>query len=204
MQKTNTKQKLIPIIPDERIVEQIYFIRGEKVMFDRDLAELYEVKTKELNKAIKRNIKRFPADFMFQLNKQESEMFLRFQIGTLNKDENLISQSVISKKGRGQHLKYLPYVFTEQGVAMLSAILKSDRAVEVSIHIVRVFIKMRKLLSTHKELREKIEKMELENKENFKIIFKVIAKLMATEPKSEGLKIIGFDYSKNEEHHSKS
>ena len=176
------KQKTAEIIPDERIFGRIYYIRGEKVMFDRDIAELYGVKTKELNKAVKRNIERFPDDFMFQLTKSESDLFLRFQNGTLKTDM------------RGKHVKYLPYVFTEQGVAMLSAVLKSRRAIEVSIQIVRVFIKMRKLLASNKELRDKIEKMERENKENFKVIFKVISKLMATNPeKGRGeLKVIGF------------
>jgi len=185
MQKTKLKQKQksIAIIPDETIVGKIYYIRGEKVMFDKDLADLYEVTTGNLNKAIKRNINRFPDDFMFQLNKDEADMFLRFQNGSLKKD------------GRGQHLKYSPYVFTEQGVAMLSAVLKSERAVGVSIHIVRIFIRMRKLLATHKDLQNKFEKMERENKENFKVIFKVMAKLMATDPKDEKLKIIGFEYN---------
>lgn len=174
------KQKTTEIIPDERIFGRIYYIRGEKVMFDRDIAELYGVKTKELNKAVKRNIERFPEDFMFQLTKSESGIFLRFQNGTLKSDM------------RGKHVKYLPYVFTEQGVAMLSAVLKSRRAVEVSIQIVRVFIKMRKLLSTHKELRDKIEKMEKENKDNFNTIFKVISKLMGTNSEKGELKIVGF------------
>jgi len=139
-------------------------------MFDRDLAMLYGVETKVLNQAVKRNKKRFPDDFMFQLNKFETDIFSRSQIVTLKK---------------GQNIKYFPYVFTEQGVAMLSSVLKSERAIEVNIQIIRVFIKMKKLLSTHKELREKIEKMEKSNKENFKIIFKVMAKFMTTNPKSE-------------------
>lgn len=151
-------------------------------MFDRDLAILYGVTTGNLNKAVKRNIKRFPDDFMFQLNKKEAGIFLRFQDGSLKKDK------------RGQHIKYLPYVFTEQGVAMLSSVLKSQRAIEVSIQIVRVFIRMRKLLATHKDLQNKIEKMEKENKENFEIIFKVLAKLMKSDPKDKNqeMKIIGF------------
>ncbi|MFZ2975532.1 MAG: ORF6N domain-containing protein [Candidatus Moraniibacteriota bacterium] len=183
--KTIPKQKSLSIIPDERIVGKIYLIRGEKVMFDRDLAELYEVETKALNRAVKRNIKRFPADFMFQLDKNESEIFSRYHSGTLKEDANLKSQIVTSRDDKnlryqigtsrsqivtlkkGQNIKYRPYVFTEQGVAMLSAVLKSERAIEVSIQIVRVFIKMKKLLTTHKELREKIEKMEKSNKENF-------------------------------------
>lgn len=175
------KQKLLSVILDEQIIEKIYFIRGEKVMFDRDLAILYGVTTSNLNKAVKRNIKRFPSDFMFQLNKTESSIFLRFQSGILKKDK------------RGQHMKYLPYVFTEQGVAMLSAVLRSERAIEVSIQIVRVFIKMRKLLATHKELWEKIEKMEKKYNQNFKEVFSVITRLIKTDPRDKELKIIGFE-----------
>lgn len=97
------------------------------------------------------------------------------------------------KNGRGQHLKYSPHVFTEQGVAMLSSVLNSDRAIQVNIQIIRTFTKLRKMLSTHNDLRNKIERMEKENKDNFKVVFKVIAKLMATELKDEKLKRIGFD-----------
>jgi len=184
IKKMDSKQKTNPIniIPEETIIGKIYYIRGEKVIFDRDLADLYGVTTGNLNKAVKRNIKRFPEDFMFQLNKDEAVVFLRFQTGILNKNK------------RGQHMKYRPYVFTEQGVAMLSAVLKSERAIEVSIHIMRIFIKMRKLLTVHKDLQSKLEKMERENKENFKVIFKIITKLMANDPKDKNkeLKIIGF------------
>jgi phage regulator Rha-like protein len=202
-------------VPDERIMSQIYFIRGEKVMFDRDLAELYGVETKALNRAVKRNIDRFPKDFMFQLSEKEVNAFsnfqfgslknenwkspdvasnskesLRCQIGTLNNDASLRSQIVTLKKGRGQHLKYSPYVFTEQGVAMLSAVLKSKRAVAVSIQIVRTFVKLREILSTHKQLREKVELMEDKYDKSFKVVFQMIARLMKEdiEPK----KRIGF------------
>ena len=186
------KQKSLSIIPDERIIGKIYYIRGEKVMFDRDLAALYEVETKALNRAVRRNIKRFPKDLMFQLNEKEAKI-LRYQFGTLESDKNLRYQFGTSSYG-GR--RYLPLVFTEQGVLMLSAVLKSERAIEVSLQIVRVFIRMRKILATHKELRDKIESMDRENKKNFKIIFKVIAKLMATGPKDNELKIIGFKEKK--------
>ncbi len=209
------KKEKKSLVPDERIISQIYFIRGEKVMFDRDLAELYGVETKVLNQSIKRNIDRFPKDFMFQLNEKETTAFSSFQNGSLN-DENLKSQSVTSnnkkslrfqngilnnsnslrsqivtlKKGRGQHLKYAPYVFTEQGVAMLSAILKSKKAVAVSIQVVRTFVRLREILSTHKQLREKVELMENKYDKSFKVIFQMIARMMKedTEPK----KRIGF------------
>jgi len=127
----------------ERIANQIYLIRGEKVMLDSDLAELYLVETKNLNKAVKRNIKRFPDDFMFQLTKEENDA-LKFQIGT-------------SKEGRGGR-RTLPYAFSEQGVSMLSSVLNSDRAIDVSIAIIRTFVRMREILATHKDLASTVNK----------------------------------------------
>lgn len=185
------KTKTLSIIPDERIIGKIYFIRGEKVMFDRDLAVLYGVATKVLNQSVKRNIDRFPADFMFKLNKDEMENW-KSQIAASNNVESLRSQIVTSKRG-GR--RYEAYVFTEQGVAMLSSVLNSKRAILVNIQIMRTFTRMRRMLTSNKNLREKIEKLERsdnKNKENIKIIFKVIAKFMATDPKDKGLKIIGF------------
>lgn len=205
----NEKQ---PIIPNERIMNQIYFIRGEKVMFDRDLAELYGVTTGNLNKAVKRNSDRFPKDFMFQLSEKEANAFSSFQFGILN-DENLKSQSVTSSDKKSLRFqsgilvnnenlrfqngissyggrRYAPYVFTEQGIAMLSAVLKSKRAIAVSIQIVRTFVKLREILSTHKQLREKVELMEDKYDKSFKVVFQMIARLMKedTQPK----KRIGF------------
>jgi len=173
-------------VPDERIMSQIYFIRGEKVIFDRDLSELYAVETKTLNRAVKRNIDRFPKDFMFQLNEKEATTFSSFQAGSL-KDKNLKYQIGTSSWGGRRKL---PYVFTEQGIAMLSAVLKSKRAVAVSIQIVRTFVKLREILSTHKQLREKVELMEDKYDKSFKVVFQMIARLMKedTEPK----KRIGF------------
>lgn len=162
------------IIPSERIIKRIFWLRGEKVMLDSDLAELYEVLTGNLNKAVKRNIERFPADFMFQLNKEEFN--------------SLIFQSGISK-GRGGKRK-LPYVFTEPGVAMLSSVLKSRRAVAVNIQIVRTFIQLRKMLMTHEVLRKKIEAMEQKYDKRFKAVFDVLRQLLKEE--SEPMKKIGF------------
>jgi len=159
------KNKTVATIPDERIIGKIYYIRGKKVMFDRDLAKLYGVATFNLNKAVKRNLDRFPEDFMFQLNKDEFQAM------------SLIFQNGISKKGHGGTRK-LSYVFTEQGVAMLSAILKSKRAVAVSIQIVRTFVKLREILSTHKRLQEKMELLEKKYDKNFKVVFEIIARLM--------------------------
>ena len=126
------------------IQSKIYEIRGQKVMLDRDLAELYQVTTGNLNKAVKRNLKRFPPDFMFQLTAEEWEA-LRFQIGIL-------------KNGRGVHTKYLPYVFTEQGLAMLSGILNSDIAINVNISIMRAFVDIRQMIASPKT--NKIDELE--------------------------------------------
>ena len=168
------------LVPIEVIERKIYLVRAQKVMLDSDLAALYEVETSNLNKAVKRNIERFPEDFMFQLTKEEADA-LRFQIG-------------ISKtKGRGGR-RYLPYAFTEQGVAMLSSVLRSDRAVQVNIAIMRVFVRLREFLSTHKELAKKLaaleRKMEKHDTE-IKIIFDAIRKLMT--PPDKKTKRIGFE-----------
>ena len=145
-------------------------------MFDKDLAGLYEVETKMLNRAVRRNIDRFPEDFMFQLNKQEIKLWsLRFQFGTLK---------------RGQHVKYAPLVFTEQGVAMLSSVLHSQQAIQVNIQIMRTFTKLREMLATNKELREKIEKLERKYDQQFRVVFEAIKKLLSAEEKPKAK--IGF------------
>ncbi len=130
----------------QSIQNRIYEIRGERVMLDRDLAALYETETKLLNKAVKRNIKRFPKDFMFQLTNEEFES-LRFQIGTL-------------EKGRGRYSKYLPYAFTEQGIAMLSGILNSDIAINMNIAIMRAFVEIRKVLLQQISLKEQLKEIK--------------------------------------------
>lgn len=132
-------------VPVELVERRIYLIRGQKVMLDSDLAELYQVETFNLNKAVKRNLVRFPEDFMFQLTQEEAES-LRFQIG-------------ISNAGRGGR-RYLPYVFTEHGVAMLSSVLNSERAVQMNIIIIRAFVRMRELMSSHKDLARRIDELE--------------------------------------------
>jgi hypothetical protein len=133
------------LLPLERIESKIYLIRGKKIMFDRDLAELYGVETRILNRAVRRHLDRFPEDFMFQLNKNELGIWIS-QIGISNRE----------KMG----LRKAPLVFTEQGVAMLSSVLNSKRAIQVNIQIMRTFTKLREMLATNKELREKIEKLE--------------------------------------------
>jgi len=164
------------LITSERIVSKIYIIRNRKVMLDRDLAELYGVQTKVLNLAVKRNIKRFPEDFMFQLMKEE--------------DKSLKSQIETLKKGRGQHQKYLPNVFTEQGVAMLSSVLNSGRAINVNIQIIRTFTKIRELLATNEALQRKVMEMERKYDGKIKEIFDTLGFLI--EDKIKPKKEIGF------------
>lgn len=140
------------------IQNRIYEIRGERVMLDRDLAALYETEARILNQAVKRNPKRFPKDFMFQLTKEEFES-VRSQIVILEKPA-LRSQTVILDKGRGQHGKYLPYAFTEQGVAMLSGILNSDKAIQMNIAIMRAFVEIRKILLGQNDLKEQLKEIK--------------------------------------------
>jgi hypothetical protein len=153
------------LLPDELIINKIILLRDQKVLVDRDLAELYGVDTRTLNQAVKRNLKRFPDDFMFQMSKEEFEIW-RSQIVTSNND----------KMG----LRRPPYVFTEQGVAMLSSVLNSDRAILVNIQIMRVFTKMRALLDSHKEILRKlesIEKKDIEQDEKILLIFEYLKQL---------------------------
>jgi len=171
-------QKAISI---ESIAVRILEIRGKKVMMDRDLAGLYGIQTKVLIQAVNRNKDRFPEDFMFQLEKQEFE--------------NLRSQIVTSSWG-GR--RYLPYVFTEQGVAMLSSVLNSHRAIQVNILIMRTFVKIKEILSTHKDLTRKIEILESQYANHdykIKIIFETIKKLLEPPPVPEKPKI-GFHFNK--------
>lgn len=141
------------------IQNSIYELRGERVMIDRDLAALYEIETKALNLAVKRNIKRFPKDFMFQLTSAEWED-IRLQIETLESGDSLRLQNVTLKKGRGQHTKYMPYVFTEQGVAMLSGILNSDKAISMNIAIMRAFVEIRKILIQESDLKTQLKEIK--------------------------------------------
>jgi len=160
------------------IQTKIYEVRGQKVMLDYDLAELYEVLTKNLNLAVKRNLKRFPQDFMFQLTKTEWEN-LRLQIETSNQfDKPLRLQIETLKKGRGQHSKYLPFAFTEQGVAMLSGILNSDKAIDVNIAIMRAFIALKQFALTNTELNNKLKELESTYNKQFKDVYEAINYLL--------------------------
>ena len=157
------------IIPQERIERCILLIRGQKVMLSAKLAVLYGIEARKLIQAVKRNIARFPDDFMFQLTKEETD--------------SLRSQFVILK--RGQHLKYLPYAFTEQGVAMLSSVLNSERAVKVNIEIMRSFVRLRRMLSTNAALARRLTALESKYDSQFKGVFEAIRQLMlpAAKPK---------------------
>ena len=188
----------------------IYLIRGEKVMLDHDLAELYGVDTGALNRAVKRNRDRFPGDFMFQLDEDEleglrcqigistkgagaSSAALRFQSGTSNKltpkgSSGLRFQNETSKSGRGGR-RYLPYAFTEQGVAMLSSVLRSTRAVQVNIAVMRTFVRLREMLLSNTDLARKLTALEKKYDAQFKVVFDAIRELMTPEkPKRQ----IGF------------
>lgn len=156
------------------IQNKIYEIRGQKVMLDYDFAELYKVQTKNLNLAVKRNLKRFPIDFMFQLTKLEWES-LRFQIETLN---SLGLQTETLNKGRGKHTKYLPFAFTEQGLAMLSGILNSEIAINVNIAIMRAFVFIRQYALSHKDLTEKLNELESKYNKQFSNVYEALNYLM--------------------------
>jgi hypothetical protein len=160
-------KEILSIVPIERIQRCIYLIRGHKVMLSTDLAELYKVEPRVLVQAVKRNIGRFPADFMFQLNKKEFD--------------NLKSQIVISSWGGMRRAR--PYAFTEQGVAMLSSVLRSKRAIEVNIAIMRTFVKLREILANNELLRRKIESLERKYDEQFQHVFNVLAEMIMSESK---------------------
>ena len=166
--------KELQILPDETIVNKIYIIREKKVMIDRDLAELYGVETKVLNQAVKRNLKRFPDDFMFQLTDEEFR--------------NLRSQIVTSSWGGS---RFRPMVFTEQGVAMLSSILNSERAISVNIQIIRVFTRMRAMIESHKEILKKLEMLEkkdIELNDKVTLIFEYLKELEQSKQEETDLK----------------
>jgi hypothetical protein len=167
------KQDSPLLVPDEIIMSKIYYIRGQKVMLDRDLAELYSVETKVFNQSVKRNLKRFPIDFMFELTQKEFD--------------SLRSQIVTSKVGRGG-TRYLPTVFTEQGVAMLASILNSEKAININIQIVRVFTRVRQMLFDNTELRlaiEEIRKKTDNNTKNIEVVFQYLDELIEKKEKPE-------------------
>jgi hypothetical protein len=158
------------LIPLETIAAKIYTFRGKKVLLDKDLAQMYGVETKRLNEQVVRNKKRFPEDFMFQLKKEEAD-FLRSQNATL--------------KNQYRHLKYLPCVFTQEGVAMLSSVLNSERAIAVNIQIMRAFVSLRRIGLTYTGLKRKIEDMEKEYDKQFSMVFEAIKQLLEPAPVKE-------------------
>lgn len=176
------KKEITPIVPDELVMNKIYFIRGYKVMLDSDLAELYEVETRALNQAVSRNEERFPLDFMFELSEKEWE--------------NLKSQSVTSSWGGRRKL---PSVFTEHGVLMLSSVLNSKKAIRVNIQIMRVFTRIRQMLTENTELRLAIEKLEKKtdnNSKNIEVVFQYFEELLEKKENPKPRKLIGYKIPK--------
>jgi hypothetical protein len=178
--KTSMNEKEL-ILSVQTIKERVLLIRGEKVLLDSDLADLYGVETKVLVQAVKRNIERFPSDFMFQLTKQQYA--------------DLRSHYVTSSLHGGR--RYPPYVFTEQGIAMLSSVLRSSQAVQVNIQIMRTFVKLRQLLNENKELAERLDKLEGKYDKQFKLVFDAIRELMIP-PKPKKKRPIGFVWDERE------
>ncbi len=171
----------VPIF-EEKIINKIHLIRGQKVMIDKDLAELYGIETRRLKEQVNRNLNRFPGHYMFELNKEETEI-LRSQNATLR---------------HGAHSKYLPYAFTEHGVLMLANVLKSGRAIEMSIKIIDVFVKLRQMLLTHKDILLKLEQLErqvVQNSDDIRNIFTALKELLTAPPElprqSIGFKLSG-------------
>ena len=162
---------MITTVPIESIAGKIHLIRGIKVMLDADLAELYGVETRVLNQAVKRHTKRFPEDFMFHLTKSEYDF--------------LISQFVTSKKSGRGGVRKMPYVFTEQGVAMLSGILNSDRAIAVNIQIMRTFTKLRHMISDNEDLRRELAELREQTDEHFQIVFETLDQLLTVDVKEK-------------------
>lgn len=180
------KKETTLTVPDEIVMNKIYIVRNQKIMLDNDLAELYGVATKVLNQAVKRNIARFPDDFMFEL--------------TRNEYNSLRSQIVTLESGKGRYSKYNPYVFTEQGVAMLSGVLSSDRAIAVNIQIMRIFTRIRQMLIDNTELRlaiEKIKKNTDNNTKNIELVFQYLDELLEKKEKPKPLKQIGYKIKEN-------
>jgi hypothetical protein len=164
------------LVAAERITRAIVMLRGHRVLLDADLAALYGVPVKVLNQAVRRNRERFPADFMFQLSSEEAA--------------GLRSQTVTLKTGRGAHRKYRPYAFTEQGVAMLSSVLRSPRAVLVNIEIMRAFVRLRQILASNLDLARRLDELERRYDARFKVVFHAIRDLM--QPPAPPRKRIGF------------
>lgn len=177
------KQVTVIAIPDEVIMNKIYYIRGQKVMIDSDLAELYGVETKRLKEQVKRNTERFPERYMFELTKEEAE----------------VSRSQNATLKRGGNIKYLPYAFTEHGILQLSNVLKSKKAIAVSLKIIDVFIQLREILANHTELRLEVEKIKrkLDNQDkNMEVVFKYLDELLEKKENPKPRTQIGYNIKK--------
>ena len=170
------------------VESRIMSIRGKQIMIDRDLAELYGVETKRLNEAVKRNIERFPEDFMFELTKEEAEC-LRSQIVTLKNNPDETEEETSSK--RGKHTKYLPYVFTQEGVAALSGVLRSPIAIQVNISIMRAFVALRQMIIGYQELLKRIEELEESTDAQFSEVYQALTQLLS-KPEPKPRKPIGY------------
>lgn len=168
-------------IPEETVERSILLIRGQKVILDRVLAKLYGVSTKVLNQAVKRNPERFPSDFMFQLTMEEAREF---------GSPSLRSQIVTLKKPQGKHIKYRPYAFTEHGILMLSSVLRSERAIQVNIQIMRTFVRLREIFTSTADLTKRLDALERTYDENFKVVIDAIRQLM--KPALSRVRPIGF------------
>ena len=180
------------LVPYERVESSIFVIRGHRVMLDGELAALYGVETRALIQAVKRNLGRFPEDFMFQISAEEAERS-RSQCVILNAQSIEIAQKMDNRKSagrRGSNIKYLPYAFTEQGVAMLSSVLRSPRAVQVNIEIMRAFVRLREMLQANTELAKKLATLEKKYDAQFRVVFDAIRDLM--QPPVKPKRRIGF------------
>lgn len=182
----------------QRIETKIYELRGQKVMLDYDLAELYEVETKALNQAVKRNVKRFPIDFMFRLTVAEWET-MRSQIVTASKEDKTLRSQNVTASQKKRNVTATPYAFTEQGLAMLSGILNSEKAIKVNIAIMRAFVFIRQYALTHKDLTEKLKELENKYNKQFKDVYEAINYLLQKdkqETEQKERKQIGFNTNK--------
>jgi hypothetical protein len=175
--------KATALIPAEVIERHILFLRGQKVMLDRDLARLYGVPTKILNQAVKRNKDRFPQDFMFQLTKAELSSWLNH----VSSDH---SRSQFVTLNRGQNIKYNPYAFTEHGILMLSSVLKSKQAIQANIAIMRTFVRLRRMLASNEKLARRIKEMEKKYDEQFRVVFEAIRQILV--PPEKPKRTFGF------------
>ena len=176
------------ILKPENVAQLVFFIRGEKVMLDADLAMLYGVSTKALNQAFRRNRNRFPGDFVFQLSKTEYDAMRSQNVTGSGPSKGMRSQIVTASR---RNISALPYAFTEQGVAMLSSVLRSSRAVEVNIAIMRTFVQLRRLMDSNSDLARKIEGLEKKYDEQFALVFAAIEHLVSP-PSTPSKKRIGF------------